>query len=112
MKYVMTYRAAEDFLPLAREHGSAHVARLHQFHDRGVLLMAGPVDEPMGPAVERGAADRTLSPDGGSEPGHDAAAPFPRRTSMARLLVSGRPCALAGPRCRTSARSEQCPKEQ
>ena len=47
MKHVMTYRAVEDFLPLAREHGPAHVARLHEFHARGVLLMVGTFDEPM-----------------------------------------------------------------
>ena len=47
MKYVMTYRAVEDFLPLARENGAAHVARLHEFHDRGVLLMVGTLEEPM-----------------------------------------------------------------
>ena len=47
MKYVMTYRAVEDFLPLAQQHGPAHVARLHEFHDRGVLLMVGVLDEPM-----------------------------------------------------------------
>ena len=47
MKYVMTYRAAEDFLPLAQQHGAAHVARLHEFHDRGVLLMVGTFQEPM-----------------------------------------------------------------
>jgi uncharacterized protein YciI len=46
VKYVLTYRAAPDFLPLAREHGPAHVARLHEFRDRGLLLMAGPLDEP------------------------------------------------------------------
>jgi uncharacterized protein YciI len=47
MKYVLTYRAVEDFLPLAQQHGAAHVARLHEFHDRGVLLMVGTMDEPM-----------------------------------------------------------------
>ncbi len=47
MKYVMTYRAVEDFLPLAQQHGPAHVARLHELHDRGVLLMVGVLDEPM-----------------------------------------------------------------
>ena len=47
MKYVMTYRAVEDFLPMARENGPAHVARLHEFRDRGVLLMVGTFDEPM-----------------------------------------------------------------
>ena len=35
MKHVMTYRAVEDFLPLAREHGPAHVERLREFHGRG-----------------------------------------------------------------------------
>ena len=47
MKYVMTYSAVEDFLPLAQQHGASHVARLHEFHDRGVLLMVGTFDEPM-----------------------------------------------------------------
>ena len=47
MKYVLTYRAVEDFLPLAQEFGAAHVARLHEFHDRGVLLMVGTFEEPM-----------------------------------------------------------------
>jgi uncharacterized protein YciI len=47
MKYVMTYRAVEDFLPLAREHGAAHVERLKDFHGRGVLLMVGTFDEQM-----------------------------------------------------------------
>ncbi len=47
MKYVMTYRAVENFLPLAQQHGPAHVARLHEFHARGVLLMVGTVEEPM-----------------------------------------------------------------
>ena len=47
MKYVLTYRAVPDFLPLAREHGPAHVARLHEFRDRGLLLLVGTLDEPM-----------------------------------------------------------------
>jgi len=47
VKYLMTYRAVTDFLPLARENGPAHVARLQEFHARGVLLMAGPLDEPL-----------------------------------------------------------------
>ena len=47
MKYVMTYRAVEDFLPLAQQHGPAHVARLQEFSARGVLLMVGTFDEPM-----------------------------------------------------------------
>lgn len=47
MKFVMRYRAAEGFLPLAQENGPAHVARLQEFARRGVLLMAGPLDEPL-----------------------------------------------------------------
>jgi uncharacterized protein len=47
MKYVMSYCAVEDFLPLAQQHGPAHVARLHEFRDRGLLLMVGTFDEPM-----------------------------------------------------------------
>jgi uncharacterized protein YciI len=47
VKYVMTYRAVEDFLPLARQHAPAHVERLHEFRDRGLLLMVGTFDEPM-----------------------------------------------------------------
>ena len=46
MKYLMTYHAAPDFLPKAREHGPAHRARLHEFQTRGELLMAGPLDHP------------------------------------------------------------------
>ena len=46
MKYVMTYYPSEDFLALAREHVPAHRARLREFHDRGLLLMAGPLDQP------------------------------------------------------------------
>ena len=47
MKYVMTYRAVENFLPLAQQHGPAHVERLRAFHERGDLLMVGTMDEPM-----------------------------------------------------------------
>ena len=47
MTYATTWRAVDDFLPLARQHGPAHVQRLHYFHGRGVLLMAGTFDEPM-----------------------------------------------------------------
>ncbi len=68
MKHVMTYRAVEDFLPLAQQHGPAHVARLHEFRDRGVLLMAGTLDEPMnGDALAvfttRAAAEEFISGD-------------------------------------------------
>jgi len=47
MKYVMSYRAVEDFLPLARQHYPAHAARVDEFRSRGVLLMVGTFDEPM-----------------------------------------------------------------
>jgi len=47
MKYLMTYRSVEDFLPLAQANFPAHLARLQEFHARGVLLLAGPLDEPM-----------------------------------------------------------------
>lgn len=43
----MTYRAVEDFMPLAQQHGPAHVERLQEFAGRGVLLMVGTLDEPM-----------------------------------------------------------------
>ena len=47
MKYLLTYRAEGDFLPLARAHRDAHVARMQEFVERGELLMAGPLQEPM-----------------------------------------------------------------
>ena len=46
MKYVLTYKSVEDFRVKAQEHGAAHVARLHECCARGVLLMAGPLDDP------------------------------------------------------------------
>ena len=46
MKYLMSYRAVEDFLPLAQANITGHRARLQEFHDRGVLLLAGPLGEP------------------------------------------------------------------
>ena len=47
MKYVMTYQAVEDFLPLAQQHYPAHAERVQQFAGRGELLMVGTFDEPM-----------------------------------------------------------------
>lgn len=46
MRYLMSYYPSEDFMALAREHGAAHQARLRDFHERGLLLMAGPLDQP------------------------------------------------------------------
>jgi uncharacterized protein YciI len=47
MKYVMTYRAVQDFLPLAQQHYPDHAARVQTFADRGDLLLIGTFDEPM-----------------------------------------------------------------
>ena len=47
MRYVMTYRAVDDFLPLARANYAEHSARVREFAERGVLLMVGTLDEPM-----------------------------------------------------------------
>jgi uncharacterized protein YciI len=47
VKYVLSYRAVEDFLPPARENYPAHSARVGEFAGRGVLLMIGTLDEPM-----------------------------------------------------------------
>ena len=46
MRYLMSYYPSDDFMALAREHGAAHQARLRDFHERGLLLMAGPLDQP------------------------------------------------------------------
>jgi uncharacterized protein YciI len=46
MKYLMSYRAVEDFGPLAQANLAGHRARLQEFHERGVLLLAGPLAEP------------------------------------------------------------------
>ena len=46
MKYVLSYRAVDDFLPLAREHFPAHQTHFQRFADRGDLLMIGPMSEP------------------------------------------------------------------
>lgn len=45
--YVLSYHSVEDFLLLAQQHGAAHRERLQQFHSRGMLLMVGPLEEPM-----------------------------------------------------------------
>jgi uncharacterized protein len=47
VKYVLTYRAVADFLPLARANRDAHVARLQTFAESGQLLLAGPMEEPL-----------------------------------------------------------------
>ena len=46
MKYLLQYSPTTDFAALSRQHGPAHVARLREFHERGVLLLAGTLDDP------------------------------------------------------------------
>ena len=46
MKFVLNYRAVDDFLPLARDNAAAHRAHYQVFADRGDLLMIGPMSEP------------------------------------------------------------------
>jgi uncharacterized protein YciI len=68
VKYVMFYEPADDFLPKARRYGAAHRARLEQFHARGLLLLAGPLLDPMdgsamGVFTSREAAEEFVSGD-------------------------------------------------
>ncbi len=46
MKVVMFYTTASDGMAKAQVHLAAHVARLKEYHARGVLLMAGPFADP------------------------------------------------------------------
>jgi hypothetical protein len=46
MKIVMFYELAADGMSKVMENYEAHSARLHEFHARGVLLMAGPLGNP------------------------------------------------------------------
>lgn len=46
MKTLMFYELTADGLSKAPEHYAEHVARLKEFHARGVLLMAGPYGSP------------------------------------------------------------------
>jgi len=46
MKIVMFYDMAPGALARVREHFPAHRARLDAFHDRGVLIAAGPLGNP------------------------------------------------------------------
>ncbi|MEO6500739.1 MAG: YciI family protein [Jatrophihabitantaceae bacterium] len=42
----MTIESVPDFAPLADQHFEAHLAYLKGFHERGVLLLMGPLQEP------------------------------------------------------------------
>jgi uncharacterized protein len=46
MKTVLFYEVTPDGLSKARLHIDGHRARLKEFHQRGVLLMAGPFANP------------------------------------------------------------------
>jgi uncharacterized protein YciI len=68
VKYLMSYRAVDDFLPLAQANVAGHRARLQEFHERGVLLLAGPLGEPgngdaIGVFTTREAAEEFVSGD-------------------------------------------------
>jgi uncharacterized protein len=68
MKYMLSYRAVDDFLPLAREHFAAHQAYYQGFVDRGELLLIGPLSEPqngdaMGVFASREAAEEFVAGD-------------------------------------------------
>ena len=62
MKTLMFYELAPDGLAKIQEHYAAHVARLKEFHARGVLLMAGPYGDPprgaLGVVTDRQAAEQ------------------------------------------------------
>lgn len=46
MKFVLFYELAAGGMPKVMENYPAHAARLREFHERGVLLMAGPLGNP------------------------------------------------------------------
>jgi uncharacterized protein len=67
MKTVMFYEMASDGLSKAMTHIGAHRARLDAFHERGVLLMAGPFANPtegaLGIFVSKEAAEEFVQDD-------------------------------------------------
>jgi uncharacterized protein YciI len=46
VKYVLFYESADDVASRAPPHFPAHVARLHEFHNRGDLLLVGTFANP------------------------------------------------------------------
>lgn len=46
MKYVMTMESVPDFGSLAGQYFEAHLAHLKDFHERGLVLLMGPFEEP------------------------------------------------------------------
>ncbi len=67
MKTVMFYEVAPDGLSKAKTYYEAHRTRLNEFHDRGVLLMAGPFVNPtdgaMGVFTSREVAEEFIQGD-------------------------------------------------
>jgi uncharacterized protein YciI len=67
MKIVMSYELAADGMSKAMENYEAHSERLHEFHSRGVLLMAGPLGNPpegaLGIFTTREAAEEFVAAD-------------------------------------------------
>jgi uncharacterized protein YciI len=67
MKIVLFYDLAEDGLARVPANYEAHLARMKEFHARGVLLMAGPLGNPPEGALavftERSAAEEFLEGD-------------------------------------------------
>jgi uncharacterized protein YciI len=67
MKTIMFYEMAPDGLSKAMDHIDRHKARLEAFHERGVLLMAGPFVNPaegaMGIFTSKEAAEEFIQDD-------------------------------------------------
>ena len=67
MKTLMFYETTPEGLAKARQHFPAHRARLDEFHQRGVLLMAGPYGNPpvgaLGVFATREAAEEFVKDD-------------------------------------------------
>lgn len=45
-RYVVLYHSAEDVAAKAPAHFPAHLARIHEFHDRGEILSVGTFADP------------------------------------------------------------------
>lgn len=67
MKVLMFYEVAADGLLKVQDNFAAHRARLDEFHDKGVLLMAGPYGAPpvgaLGVFTSRDAAEEFVKGD-------------------------------------------------
>ena len=67
MKYLMFYEMAAEGLSKARANFPAHQSRLQEFHQKGILLMAGPYGTPpmgaLGIFTTRAAAEEFVAGD-------------------------------------------------